>query len=54
MTQPHKTEVKTIERPKTDWEEVRRRQERTDELIDRMRDAQRRHEKAVEKVIKKD
>ena len=52
MTQPQVMEVKTVER--TDWNEVHRRQERTDALIERLRDAQRRLEKAVERVINKE
>jgi hypothetical protein len=53
MTQPQKVEVKTADLPKTDWDEVRRRRERTDDLIEQMRDAERRLEKAVERAIKK-
>ncbi len=53
MTQPQRAEVRTADLPKTDWDEVRRRRERTDDLIEQMRDAQRRLEKAVDRVIKK-
>jgi hypothetical protein len=53
MTQPQRVEVKTADLPKTDWDEVRRRRERTDDLIEQMREAQRRLEKAVERAIKK-
>jgi hypothetical protein len=53
MTQPQRVTVKTADLPKTDWEEVRRRRERTDSLIEQMKDAQKRLEKAVDRVIDK-
>jgi hypothetical protein len=53
MTEPRTAEVKRGRVPKTDWEEVRRRQERTRDLIDRMWDAQRRLERAVERLTPK-
>jgi hypothetical protein len=53
MTEPRTAEVKRGRVPKTDWEEVRRRQERTRDLIDRMWDAQRRLERAVERLTRK-
>lgn len=53
MTQPQKIEVKTIEKPKTDWDEVARRQKRTQELLEQTREAQRRLEKVVDRVTQK-
>jgi hypothetical protein len=53
MTQPQRIAVKTADLPKTDWEEVRRRQERTNELIEQMRDAEKRLDKAVERATTK-
>lgn len=51
MTQPQRVETRTADLPKTDWEEVRRRRGRTDALIEQMRDAQRRLEKAMDRAI---
>jgi hypothetical protein len=53
MTQPQRNEVKATDLPRTDWDEVRRRRERTENLIERMKDAQNRLEKAVDRVISK-
>lgn len=53
MTQPQRIDVRTIDLPKTDWNEVERRQKRTEELLDRMREAQRRLERAVERATQK-
>jgi hypothetical protein len=55
MTQPQRDAVKTkaADLPKTDWEEVRRRRERTENLIERMKNAQDRLERAVDRVISK-
>jgi hypothetical protein len=53
MTQPRRVEVRTADLPRTDWDDVRRRRERTEHLLEQMRDAQRRLEKAVERVTNK-
>jgi hypothetical protein len=53
MTQPQKIVVRTADLPKTDWDEVRRRREKTENLIERMKDAQNRLEKAVERATNK-
>jgi hypothetical protein len=46
-------EVRTTDLPQTDWNDTRRRQQRTEDLIDRLRDAQRRLDKAIERATEK-
>ncbi len=53
MTQPQRHEVRTADLPRTDWDEVRRRRERTENLIEQMKDAQKRLEKAVDRATNK-
>ena len=50
MAEAEGAEPVRVEIPNADWEEVRRRQERTRALIARMRAAQERLDKAVERV----
>jgi len=54
MTQPQQVNV-TTKTPivKTNWDEVRRRQERTDSLLRQLRDAHNRLEQMVERAAQK-
>jgi hypothetical protein len=52
MTQPNRVEPVRVIVPLADWEEVRRRQERTRALIEHLRKAQERLERAVDRVIR--
>lgn len=52
VTQPNKVEPVRVILPIADWEEVRRRQERTRALIERLRAAQERLDKAVDRVTR--
>jgi hypothetical protein len=50
MTEPRKIDRNPITIPKTNWDEVRRRQERTQALLSQMREAQLRLERIVERA----
>ena len=52
MTNPASVDAKRLRAPKIDRDEVRRRQERTRYLIERMWEAQRRLERAVERLTR--
>ena len=50
MTQPRKSDVNAMTIPKTNWDEVRRSQERTKALLSQLRDAQLRLERIIERA----
>jgi hypothetical protein len=52
MTNPASMDAKRFRASKIDWDEVRRRQERTRYLIERMWEVHRRLERAVDRLIR--
>ena len=50
MDEPTKVEPVRVEMPMADWQEIRRRQEKTRVLIARIHEAQKRLDEAVDKA----